>query len=279
MLRLVCCNELLSRQGLDFRAQCRFAKAVGYDAMELAIESFPDDPRDLADDDIRTMRQTAEDEGIAIAGLHWLLSSAPDLSITDPASGNETTDYLLKLVDICAKLGGHTLVHGSPRQRRPLADMTMAATYAHVADLFAPVASACQDAGLTYCIEPLSRDQTPFVNTLAEAKNLVDMVGSPAFKTMLDCSSAALAEDESVPALAEKWIPGGLIGHVHLNDSNRGAPGTGDDDFAAIIAAIIKRNYHGDLSVEPFTTCVNGEVTLAIAAGTVRAHLKRELQR
>ncbi|WP_180901675.1 sugar phosphate isomerase/epimerase family protein [Martelella soudanensis] len=274
MPRLVCCNELLSRQGLDLKAQCRFAKAIGYDALELAVESFPADPRDLSAGEVEAMRQTAADEGIGIAGLHWLLSSAPDLSITDPAATRATTDYLLKLVEICAGLGGHVLIHGSPHQRRPLSGTPDAATYEHVAKLIAPVARACLDAGMTYCIEPLSRDQTPFINTLEEASRLVDMVGSPAFKTMLDCSSAALAEDESVPALIAKWMPTGLIAHVHLNDSNRGAPGTGTDDFSAIIAAIIQSGYSGDLSVEPFTTCVNAEVTLAIASATTRAHLQ-----
>lgn len=274
MPRLVCCNELLSREGLDLRAQCRFAKAVGYDALELAIESFPADPRALSAGEVRAMRETAADEGIEIAGLHWLLSSAPTLSITDPAAAEETADYLLKLVEICAGLGGHVLIHGSPQQRRPLSGTPDAATYDHAAELFTPVASACLDAGLTYCIEPLSRDQTPFINTLEDARRLVDMVGSPAFKTMLDCSSAALAEEESVPALIEKWMPSGPITHVHLNDSNRGAPGTGSDNFSAIIAAILASGYSGDLSVEPFTTCVSAEVTLAIASATTRAHLQ-----
>ncbi|MGV0910128.1 sugar phosphate isomerase/epimerase family protein [Martelella sp. FOR1707] len=274
MPRLVCCNELLSRQGLDLRAQCRFAKAVGYDALELAIESFPADPRALSDGQVRAMRLTAADEGMEIAGLHWLLSSAPALSITDAAVAAETTDYLLKLVEICEGLGGHVLIHGSPQQRQPVPGTPDAATYDHAAKLFAPVARACHDAGLAYCIEPLSRDQTPFINTLEDARRLVEMVGSPAFRTMLDCSSAALAEAESVPALIEKWMPTGLIAHVHLNDSNRGAPGTGADDFSAIIAALIASGYGGDLSVEPFTTCVSAEVTLAIASATTRAHLQ-----
>ena len=274
MPRLVCCNELLSREGLDFRAQCRFAKAVGFDALELAIESFPADPLRLSESEVRAMRQTATDEGMEIAGLHWLLSSAPALSITKPAVAGGTTDYLLRLVDICAGLGGHVLIHGSPQQRRPLSGIADAATYDHAAKLFAPVARACHDAGLTYCIEPLSRDQTPFINTLEDARRLVDMVGSPAFRTMLDCSSAALAEEESVPTLIGKWMPTELIAHVHLNDSNRGAPGTGADNFSAIIAALIASGYGGDLSVEPFTTCVSAEVTLAIASATTRAHLQ-----
>ncbi|MBB4120939.1 sugar phosphate isomerase/epimerase family protein [Martelella radicis] len=274
MIRLVCCNELLSRQGLDFADQCRFARAVGYEALELAVESFPDDPRDISMAEIRKMRAIAKSEGLDIAGLHWLLSSAPELSITDPEASRPTADYLLRLFDITAELGGRVLVHGSPRQRRPPEGEPRDKTLERVAAFFAPVAKAAADRDLCYCIEPLSRDQTPFINTLKEAARLVGMVGSDHFKTMLDCSSAALAEDEDVPSLIEMWMPTGNIAHIHLNDRNRGAPGTGSDDFSAIIAAILKSGYSGDLSVEPFKTCYSAEVTLAIAAATVEAHLQ-----
>ena len=273
-MRLVCCTELLHREGVGFEDQCRFAKALGYQALELAVECLPDDPRRVDMADIRALRAIAEQNGLEIAGLHWLLSNAPALSITDPARMGETRDYLLQLVAICAELGGRVLVHGSPKQRVPLSGMSAAARLAHVADLFRPVAAAAARHDVIYAIEPLSRDQTPFINTLEEAQALVDMVGSGHFRTMLDCSSAALAETESVPELVRKWLPTGKVAHIHLNDSNRGAPGTGDDDFSAIIAAIVETGYDGDLSVEPFTTCISSQVTLAIAAATTRAHLQ-----
>nr|WP_272214314.1 sugar phosphate isomerase/epimerase family protein [Marinicella sp. W31]MDC2879707.1 sugar phosphate isomerase/epimerase [Marinicella sp. W31] len=209
-----------------------------------------------------------------MAGLHWLLSSAPALSITDPTLAQPTSDYLMRLVDICAELGGKVLVHGSPHQRKPPEGEAPEQTLERVAKLFAPIADAAAARELFYCIEPLSRDQTPFINTIDEAVRLVKMVDSDHFRTMLDCSSAALAEDQDVPDLIAEWMPTGQIAHVHLNDSNRGAPGTGSDDFSAIIAAIMNSNYRGDLSVEPFKTCVSGEVTLAIAAATVKAHLQ-----
>ena len=273
-MRLVCCNELLHRDGLSFEDQCRFAGAVGYQALELAVECLPGDPRTVSISEIRQIRDIAKSNGLDIAGLHWLLSDTPELSITDPAKMKETQEYLLRLVEICAALDGRVLVHGSPKQRAPLEALSARDTLNHVAELFRPVADAAGGHDLVYAIEPLSRDQTPFINTLSQAQALVDMIGSDHFRTMLDCSSAALAEEENVPALARKWLPTGRIAHIHLNDRNRGAPGTGGDDFSAIIAAIVESGYDGDLSVEPFTTCVTAEVTLAIAAATTRAHLQ-----
>jgi sugar phosphate isomerase/epimerase len=165
------------------------------------------------------------------------------------------------------------MVHGSPKQRVPPPGEPPEALLDRVATFFRPVADRAGSLGLTYCIEPLSPDQTPFLTTVTEAAELVARVDHPAFLTMIDTSSAGLAEEMPVPDLVRHWLPTGLIGHIHLNDTNRGAPGMGSDDFHAILAALDAAGWDGPLSVEPFVTAVNGTATLAIGAATVRAHL------
>jgi sugar phosphate isomerase/epimerase len=270
---LVACNEMLAGDGLDFEGQCRAAAALGYGGLELAPATLGPDPLGVSDATLAEMARTAADHGLVIAGLHWLLTPFPDLSITDPARAGATQAALLRLCDICAALGGKVMVHGSPRQRVPPPGETPEALLDRVAAFFHPVADRAGALGLTYCIEPLSPDQTPFLTTVAEAAELVARVDHPAFLTMIDTSSAGLAEAEPVPDLIRRWLPTGLIGHVHLNDTNRGAPGMGHDDFAAILAALDAAGWQGPLSVEPFVTAVNGAATLAIGAATVRAHL------
>lgn len=273
MGRLVACNEMLAADGLDFEGQCRAAAAIGYGGLELAPATLGPDPLGISDATLADMARTAADQGMIVAGLHWLLSPFADLSITDPARTAATQAALLRLCDICAALGGKVMVHGSPRQRVPPPGETPERLMDRVAAFFRPIAERAGALGLTYCIEPLSPDQTPFLTTLAEAADLVGRVNHPAFLTMIDTSSAGLAEAEPVPDLIRRWLPTGLIGHVHLNDTNRGAPGMGQDDFAAILAALDAGGWQGPLSVEPFVTAATGTATLAIGAATVRAHL------
>jgi sugar phosphate isomerase/epimerase len=90
------------------------------------------------------------------------------------------------------------------------------------------------------------------VNTVAEAADIVRAIDKPALRTMIDCSSAGLTESESVPDLIRRWIPTGLIAHVHFNDPNRQGPGDGDLDFAPVLAALGDSGYPGDASIEPF---------------------------
>src|SRR5947207_2575792 len=65
-------------------------------------------------------RSAAEDAGIAVTGLHWLLIKPAGLSIStrDDTVRKKTIDVMHTLIDQCAELGGKYLVHGSPHQRR-----------------------------------------------------------------------------------------------------------------------------------------------------------------
>lgn len=270
-MRLALCNELLAREGKDLAEQCRIAAALRYDGLELAPGTLAERPHAMSAADARAVRTVVEDHGLRVTGLHWLLSPYPELSITDPDRASETREALRGLVRLCAELGGSVLVHGSPGQRRPPEGEDGAALLNRVADFFAPIAREAEGAGVVYCIEPLSPAETPFLNTVAEAWELVDRIDSPCFLTMIDASAAGQAERAPVAELIRDWVPSGFIGHVQLNDTNRGAPGTGDDPFPDIVGALRAVGWERTIAIEPFRTVLDATATAAIGAATVRA--------
>ena len=276
--RLALCNEVLAP--MDFAAQCALAASLGYRALEVAPFTLADDP--LAIDDARAavLRRVAADHGLAICGLHWLLVAPKGLSITTPddALRVRTVEAMRRLVALCAALGGEYLVHGSPAQRAIAPGQSHADALARAADCWRRAGEAAGEAGVVYCIEPLSGDQTPIVNTVAEAAAIVRAAGLPALRTMLDTSSAGLAEAESPAALIERWWPTGLLAHVQLNDRNRRAPGQGEDRFGPILAALARNGYAGWIAVEPFDYRPDGPGCAAFAAGYLRGLLEGSSQ-
>src|ERR671910_3752102 len=166
------------------------------------------------------MRIALCNEVIAATGLHWLLVKPAGLSIStkDETVRQKTVDVMLALIDTCAELGGKYLVHGSPQQRRVDPGETRAAAMERAQATFAAVAERAQKAGVVYCIEALAVESTPLINTLDEANGLVQRIGSPAVRTMLDCSAAGRMEREPLGALVERWLPKGVIAHVQVND-------------------------------------------------------------
>ncbi len=166
------------------------------------------------------MRRAAQDAGIVVTGLHYLMRAPAGLSITsrDAAQRARTIGVMRDLCGLAADLGGKVLVHGSPDQRK-LEPGFEAEGRKHAIECFAAVADAAASAGVVYCVEPLSRAQTNHINTIAEAAAIVMAIDNPALRTMIDCSSAGPTEPESIPDVIKRWLPTGLIAHVHLNDS------------------------------------------------------------
>ncbi|MCB2100262.1 MAG: sugar phosphate isomerase/epimerase [Rhodobacterales bacterium] len=272
-MRLSLCNEVLRH--MPFPAQCEMAAALGYDGLEIAPFTLDPDPHLLTAMRRAEVRRAAADAGIAITGLHWLLVTPRDLSLNGPDDDMRfrTIDVMERLVGLCADLGGSVLVHGSPHQRGvPEGDDPTAYWDRAVAALSA-AAEAAEAAGVTYCLEPLSRAETNFVNTVAEAARLVSSVGSPALRTMIDTSAAGQTEDLSVPDLIRRWLPTGVVAHVQLNDTNRRGPGQGDDDMPAILQALLDMGYGGVAAVEPFIYAPDGPTTAARSIGYLRGVL------
>jgi sugar phosphate isomerase/epimerase len=270
MLEYTLCNELLAGEGTDLAGQAQAAAALGYAGLELAPATLDPAPHALAPARVAELRAVVEGAGIRVTGLHWLLSGYPEASITDPARQDTTREVLLGLVDLCADLGGAVLIHGSPGQRRRPEGMGDDALIRHLAAFFAPVAAAAEARGVTYCIEPLSRKETEVINTVAEGAALAEAVGSPAFRTMIDISAAGQVEPP-VAQLIRDWVPRGVIGHIHANDTNRGAPGMGADPFPEIVAALMDSGWDRPVGVEPFRTLLDARVTAATGIATLRA--------
>jgi sugar phosphate isomerase/epimerase len=278
-MKISLCNEVV--RALDFAAQCALARALGYDGLELAPFTLDPEPHRLAAARRAELCRIAEDHGLQITGLHWLLVTPDGLSITsrDEATRARTVDVMRRLIELCADLGGTILVHGSPQQRPIEPGDSRDVALARAAECFATVAADAEEARVTYCIEPLAPADTGLINTVEEAASIVEQIGSPALRTMIDTCAAGQSESAAIPALIERWLPTGLIAHIHLNDPNRHAPGQGQLRFAPILSALQRQNYAGLCAVEPFVYEPDGPSCAARAIGYLRGLLEALEQR
>ena len=103
---------------------------------------------------------------------------------------------------------------------------------------------------------------------------MVEAIGSPAVRTMLDTCAAGNAESASIPELVDRWLPTGQVAHIHLNDPNRRAPGQGTLHFGPILEALQRQNYAGACAVEPFVYEPDGRAAAARAIGYLQALLE-----
>lgn len=270
-MKLSLCNEVIRE--LPFDRQCALAAGLGYRGLEVAPFTFGDDAWRMPAAKRSEIRRACSDTGIEVSGLHWLLAAPAGLSITsaDCNVWQKSVDVLHASVEICAELGGAYLVHGSPAQRR----VAGPADGQRAMEAWALAAEAALKAGVVYCLEPLASPDCNFINTLAEAGEVVRRIGSPAFKTMVDTLAASLMEPEPVADAIRRWMPTGLMAHIQFNDRNKRGPGQGDDQFAPVIRALRETGYDGWIAMEPFVYEPDGATCAARMIGYVQGLLEQ----
>ncbi len=251
-MRLSLCNEVLAH--LSFEDQCRTAKSLGYDGLEIAPFTLASDPSLLSEKEAEKTRAIAADHGLVISSLHWLMVKPEGLSISteDQIRWRASTDFLHRMIAFAAHCGASVLVHGSPKQRSPEGNQTLESATAQSIKAWSLLGAWAAEFGVTYCIEPLSRNETPVVNTLADASAVVERIQNPRLRTMLDLSACAQTEIESAASLASQYLASGHIAHIQVNDKNRRGPGQGDTPVAPLFNALRQANFDGWIAVEPF---------------------------
>jgi len=110
------------------------------------------------------------------------------------------------------------------------------------------------------CIEYLNRFECYFLTTAAQAKDLVQRVNHPSFRTMYDTFHANIEEKNAAQTIKEL---AGSFAHVHISESDRGIPGTGMVHWDETFRALRKSGYDGWLVIEAF-----GRALPALAAAT-----------
>lgn len=248
-MRYAICNETF--EGWDHARVCRFVAETGYQGLEIAPFTFAKRITDITPERRREIRKQAEDCGLAIVGLHWLLAKTEGLMLTSPdeAVRKRTAEYLVELARCCRDFGGELMVFGSPAQRRVPAGATKAAAADYAFDTFTRALPGIADTGVKVCLEPLSPPDADFLNTCEEATALLDRIRHPSFVLHLDVKAMST---ETVPAteLIRRYTA--RTGHFHANDANLRGPGFGETDFVPIFRALRESGYKGWVSVEVF---------------------------
>lgn len=128
------------------------------------------------------------------------------------------------------------------------------------ADVLRQSAEIAQQHKVLLCIEYLNRFECYFLTTAAQAKDLVERIRHPYFKTMYDTFHANI--EEKNPAGAIKGLSP-HFGHVHISENDRGTPGTGMVHWDESFKALREVQYDGWLVIEAF-----GRALPALAAAT-----------
>jgi len=268
-LKIALCNELFVNWELE--NVISYCADLGYDGIEIAPFTLGEWPNELPVKRRDSLRNFADNHKIDIVGLHWLLVGSPGLSLSspDPEVRRFTEKYLIDLIDLCADLGGRILVFGSPSQRNIGVDQTLPQVWKYAKEIFSHCLPAAEKRNVTICLEPLSPQETNFINTAKQGIKFVKEMNHPHFQLHLDVKAMSY-EKKSIPEIIRMASP--YLRHFHVNDQDGHEPGYGMLDFQPIIEALREGDYNEYISVEVFDY-TDGPEKIAARAYTYLSHL------
>jgi D-psicose/D-tagatose/L-ribulose 3-epimerase len=217
----------------------------GFDVIELPIEQ----PGDW--DPVRTA------ELVARAGLGTttcaVMTPDRDLTTTDPAVTGSTQDYLRQCIDIAAVVGSPIVagpIYAPVARLWPLDADDRRLTVARLVEALRAVADHAERRGVRLALEPLNRYETSLVNTVEQAMEVVDGVGSPALGVLLDTFHMNIEERSIGDAIR---AAGKRVIQLHTCENDRGAPGSGHVPWREVSDACRDIGFKGPYVIESFT--------------------------
>jgi len=243
------CNEIF--QDWKLEDAMAFAKKVGYDGIELAPFTIAKYVTDISSGERTRIRDSAQQIGIEIVGIHWILVQAEGMHLTHPNKNvrEKTSDYFCDLVEFCADIGGSVIVVGSPKQRNVMEAVSYQQAWEYATEVFRKPVELAFERGVVICLEPLSPAETNFITRAEEAIQFLNQFNNPTFKLILDVK-AMCSEQKPIPQIIKDSAE--YLAHFHANDKNLKGPGFGDVDFYPIAAALKEIGYNKYVSVEVF---------------------------
>ncbi|MFX1234449.1 MAG: sugar phosphate isomerase/epimerase family protein [Promethearchaeota archaeon] len=97
--------------------------------------------------------------------------------------------------------------------------------------------------------EPINQFEVDSFNTIAQSLELLKEIGSDNLKLLIDTFHIYLEEDSGFIWEDLKEVAP-LVGHLHLADTNRRAPGSGHFDFKTFLEIFKRSKYDGFASIE-----------------------------
>jgi len=223
------------------RGAARLLARDGYWGIEPDIV----DPRTI---DVAALRKIVSDHGLRISAIATGRGHRLDglsLSHPDPTTRRDAVDRIRRHIDMARELQTHVII-GLMRGVRDANDPE-ADCLGRLIDSLRACGEHAAEAGCLLFYEAINRKETNISNTANQAAELIGRCGQTALRLLLDTYHMDI---EGEPPSETIGKHAALLGHFHLADRDRQAPGTAGIDFPPIMNTLADLGYNGAITVE-----------------------------
>lgn len=251
-------------------ANAAAVKSAGGDYIEESVQGFlvPDRP----ESEFRPKAEAAAGAHLPVPACNSFLPGALK-SVGPEARPDEIASYAGTAFRRAREIGITTVVFGSSGSRTIPDGFDRAEARRQFVALLRRLGPVAEANGIVIAVEPLNRDETNFINTVAEGAAIVREAGHPNVRLLADIYHM-LRENEGPDALV---AAGPLLRHVHVAERERRTPpGAAGDDFRPYLRALRRAGYAGAISIECGWSDLAAQLPAALTElRTQIAHLDR----
>lgn len=234
------------------------AKDLGFDYAELGVRNFTA----LGEEEFAKFVERVRATGLPTPVGNVFFPG--DMKLVGPEADHEKgLAWARKALARAKTLGLEIVVFGSGGARKAPEGYTPDQAFRQLVAFAKRLGPEARRHGIVIAVEPLRREETNTINSVAEGLRWVEAVRHPNFQLMTDFYHLAREkEDPAVFRRARKHIR-----HVHIaNPAGRVFPmAPGEADYAAFFRELRAIGYRGRVSVEARTTDAAADAPRAIA--------------
>jgi D-psicose/D-tagatose/L-ribulose 3-epimerase len=223
-------------------------KAMGYDKVEIAVE----DPSLI---DTQVVKKALADNNLE-AIICGAFGPTRDLTHEDEAVHQNCFRYIESCLDICQDLGAGFLagpMYSAVGKARLVSPEQKQLEWDRAVKNLRLACDMAAARGLFIALEPLNRFESDLINTAEDVVRLVEDIGHPAAKVMLDGFHMNIEEADTEAAIK---TAGPYLIHVQVSENYRGTPGTGQTRWGAFRRGLEAIDYTGTVAIESFTPAI-----------------------
>ena len=217
-------------------------KAAGFDYLEAAVTSLIPDQDDATFSSILAQYQASP---IPVKAFNLFLPR--DLKVTGPEIDEERIrQYVGRALARVQQIGAGIIVFGSGGARNIPDGFPRDEAENQLVHFLNIVADAAEQTDVTLAIEPLNTRESNIINSVAEGAEIAARVNRPSIQVLADFYHM----DEEDEPLSNISAYKNQLAHVHVADTNRHAPGSGQYPYPEFVAQLRQANYDALVSIE-----------------------------
>lgn len=256
LLLLASASDPLSKESIPI------VKKAGFDYAEISLARI----YALSEQELSDYEKLFEESGLAVEAFNNGIPDGVKIVGRDVTT-EDWNQFIKRAVSLARRFGVKVITTSAPHITESFSreDWLTEGKGQYIAFL-RKYADECAKYGIQIALEPICKEEQGFVNTVLEAKELIELTGRDNISIVPDLFHMRAEKDDisKLPELAGE----GFVRHLHFADSDsRRIPFPENcDEYKEIIMPMLDAGFDGRISIEAFSENIKEDAPRAAAS-------------